>query len=378
MSQTVRKLAWTAAALSVGYAIAGCYWMRGGDGFPFGLDNDPLAHKQSILESLTQSAGAPWVVAAGIVGAVTALVMRRPTASRAMAVTLTVLASVQGVLYALIIPDGRPLIAAAHVPILVVGKPFGWPEGVTIASQVPWPVVNQMILKALGLLWAALAVAYWRRHRGACQRCGRAATPRRWTQPESAARWGRFVVAVAVVPPLFYATTRVGWAAGLPVGVTDSFIDDANRETPGMLLAGLFIASLAIAGAVLTLGLTLSWGETWPRWIPVLRGRRVRPGFAIVPATVASVLITGDLGVGWIRATANGWFPESPFGPNWGTTLPGAFMPLWGIALAAAAYAYHLRRRARCRRCGRGGPQQYRQRLETTAHAGDLSAADTR
>lgn len=41
---------------------------------------------------------------------------------------------------------------------------------------------------------------------------------------------------------------------------------------------------------------------------------------------------------------------------TWGENGPGMLRVVRGAALAAAAAAYHLRRRGGCHRCGRGGP----------------------
>jgi hypothetical protein len=39
---------------------------------------------------------------------------------------------------------------------------------------------------------------------------------------------------------------------------------------------------------------------------------------------------------------------------TWGLGGPMLTWLPWGLALGAATYAYHLRRRGRCGRCGRG------------------------
>ena len=69
---------------------------------------------------------------------------------------------------------------------------------------------------------------------------------------------------------------------------------------------------------------------------------------AVVPATTVAVLVTAaglpvlvDL---WQLDTAE---------PDWMTVLPAVLWPFWGVALAAATLAYHLRRRSQCSTCGR-------------------------
>jgi hypothetical protein len=120
----------------------------------------------------------------------------------------------------LVIPDYRVLMAAAYLPLFVIGAPFGWPPG-EFTDIVTWPVVNQFVCIADGLLWGAAAVAYGRRIRGACGDCGRTEVASRWTTPEAAARWGGWAVGVAVAVPVFYAVTRWAWALGIPLGISE-------------------------------------------------------------------------------------------------------------------------------------------------------------
>jgi hypothetical protein len=107
---------------------------------------------------------------------------------------------------------------------------------------------------------------------------------------------------------------------------------------------------MALGGALLTLGLIQHWGEVFPSWLPVLAGRRVPPGLAIVPATVASVVLTtGGLTI-WRMVIAEGIGAAAGLGG----LAPGlAFLP-WGLTLGLATLAYYYRRRGRCQYCGRG------------------------
>jgi hypothetical protein len=136
--------------------------------------------------------------------------------------------------------------------------------------------------------------------------------------------------------------------------VTSEFLREEARETPDIWLAGAMLASVAVCGAMLTLGLVRPWGEVYPRWIPYLRGRPVRPRTAVVPGSLVAILVF-TAGLHAIRAQLLGYYPEnSGLGEdNWGTTAPGLLWPVWGAALAAAVLSYHLRRRGRCSRCER-------------------------
>jgi hypothetical protein len=341
-----------AAVWSLGYGLLGLWWAWGGAGFPFGAEHDPQAARVSILEHVHQDAAAPVIAALGLGGAALAMALARRRTRGLVGAALLGFAWTMAVALTVVIPDVRPLTGLARAPIVLVGRPFGWPPGVTLPSLFPWPVVNQLLLIGGGLLWAAAAVAYQRRTRNACGHCGRTDAVHGWTTPASAARWGRWATAVAVTVPVLYATTRWAWALGIPLGVTGEFLREEARDTPDIWLAGAALATLAVGGATLTLGLVQRWGEVYPRWMPFLGGKPVRPRTAIVPASLVAVLMT-SAGLGHYRAAILGYFPEGSTGENWGTVAPGYLWPLWGVALETATYAYYLRRRGPCPYCGR-------------------------
>jgi hypothetical protein len=341
-----------AAAWSLGYGLLGLYWTFGGAGFPFGTEHDPQAARVSILEHVQQHAAAPVIAALGLGGAPLATVLARRRTPGPLGAALLGLAWTIAVALAVVIPDVRPLIGVARAPIVLAGLPLGWPRGVSLPSLFPWPVTNQLLLIGGGLLWAAAAVAYQRRTRNACGHCGRSDATSGWTTPANAARWGRWATYLAVAVPVLYAVTRWAWALGIPLGVTREFLREQARETPDIWLAGAALATLAVGGATLTLGLVQPWGEVYPRWIPFLGGKPVRPRTAIIPASLVAVLMT-SAGLGHYRAALLGYFREGSTGQNWGTVAPGYLWPLWGVALGAATYAYYLRRRGRCPYCGR-------------------------
>jgi hypothetical protein len=344
-----------AAAWSLGYGLLGLHWTLGGAGFPFGTEHDPHAARVSILEHIQQQPAAPVIATLGLGGAVLALVLARRRTRGPVGAALLGFAWTMAVALTVVIPDVRPLTGVARTPIVLVGLPFGWPPGVTLPSLFPWPVVNQFLLIGGGLLWAASGVAYYRRTRSACGHCGRSDATSGWTTPASAARWGRWATAVAVTVPLLYAVTRWAWALGVPLGVTREFLREEARDTPDIWLAGAALATLAVGGATLTLGLVERWGEVYPHWIAFLGGRPVRPRTAILPASLVAILMT-SAGLGHWRAAVLGYFPEGSTGENWGTVAPGYLLPLWGVALGAATLGYHLRRRGRCPYCGRPDP----------------------
>ncbi|MCI0396468.1 MAG: hypothetical protein L0332_07160 [Chloroflexi bacterium] len=248
----------------------------------------------------------------------------------------------------LVIPDHRLLATVAYAPIFLIGGLFGWSPGASFA--IPWPVVNQFIGIGGGFLWGMTALAYWRRTGGACGNCGRTDTGTTWTTPAIAARWGRWAVYVAVIVPILYAVTRYAWALGIPLGITEEFYREG--QATDLWLAGAGLATVAVSGSILTLGLIQRWGEVFPCWMPGLAGKRVPLALAIAPASLVSVMVTA-VGLAVIRLQLLGVLGESFGAGNWGAIAPGLLWPVWGVALGMAALAYYYRRRGRCQHCGR-------------------------
>ena len=347
-------IGWAAATWSLAYAMLGLFWWRGGAGFPFGTAHDPDARDLSLLEHARPETTGPVLAVAGLCGAVMAVVLSRTRRGGLLGGALTGIGwTVAGTL-AVVIPDYRPLLALVRAPVLLAGAPFGWPEQIRLREffplYLPWPVLNQVLFIIGGLLWAAAVLAYRRRVRCACGNCGRDDTPTGWTTPAAAARWGRWAVAVAVAVPIGYALTRWAWALDIPLGVSREGLHKEAAESPGIWLAGAMLATMSAGGALLTIGLMRPWGEVYPRWIPYLRGKRVRPRTAIIPATAVALLVT-SAGLMYLRGLALGRIDLTT--DTWGLFVPEFFWPLWGGALGAATLAYHFRRRGRCRHCGR-------------------------
>jgi hypothetical protein len=348
-------IGYAAAAWSLAYGLLGLYWVLGGAGFPFG-ENDPGA-ALSLLGGSQSRTGAPVIATLGLAGAGAAVAMVRARRRRVLRAMLLGFAWATAATLALLIPDYRVLVAVAYAPLVLIGAPFGWPPGVGILDVYPWPVVNQFLCIAGGILWAATAAAYGRRTGGACGYCGRTTgADSGWMGPEAAARWGRWATYVAVIIPVMYAATRWAWALGIPLGISEEFLREGQEV--GLWWAGAALATLAAGGAILTLGFVRRWGEVFPGWIPFLGGGRVPIWFAVVPASLVSVLVTAA-GLMFVRLTLTGGLGailgEGVLGgQNWAALAPELLWPLWGAALGAATLAYYYRRRGKCEHCGRG------------------------
>lgn len=330
---------WSAAALA-----AGLYWAVGGAGFPFG-DNDPM-DGISILAGLSPTTGGALVAGAGAVGVAVAAGMAAPwTGHRRPAVRAALLwpAWVLAAILTVVVVDYRVLVHVTYSLVYLLGG-FVFADG---PPPWPWHVVAQVLSLAGGTVWAAAALAYRARTKrmvAGRMVAGRGDAPAGWTSPAAAARWGRWAVGVAIVVPILYAAVRWTWALGIPVGVDEEFFREGQES--GLWRVGGVLGTLAVGGALLTLGLAQRWGEVFPRWVPWLAGRRVPVTLATVPAMLVAVLVTGA-GLMFIRLTATGYFEGTVFDRAglWATVGPELLWPLWGSALGAAALAYHLRRR---------------------------------
>lgn len=341
---TSRMTTWPAAAAlwALAYGLLALYWSTGGAGFPFGTaDPDPGIEKGlSILGGVHQASAAPVIAVCALAAAVLAGLLAVRIWPGRTGAALEAFAWAIALVLGIVLPDYRPLVAVGHLPVLLAGKPFGWPEGVTIASQVPWPVVNQFICMLGGILFALAALAHRRARTGACAACGRS------DRDHDPARWGAVAVWIAVGVPVLYAATRWAWALGVPFGFSFAELRQMDREMPGIWWVGAAMGSMGLIGSVLTVGLIRPWGEAFPRWMPVLGGRRVPVALAVVPAMAVAMLVT-SAGLMFARGLY-----VNPSKGNWAAMGPSLLWPVWGAALAVAAVAYRLRRRAPCARCG--------------------------
>lgn len=343
---------WAAGAWSLAYGALGLLWALGTPGFPFGPANDPSA-ALSVFREARADVGGAVIAVLGLLGVAVAVAMTRPRGRGIFSTALIGFAWVVAGGLILVVPDYRPLLGVAYAPIVLLGEPFGWPPDVSLGDVLPWPVLNQVLCMVGGFLWAGAAVAYRRRAQGSCGHCGRTDPPAGWTSPESAAQWGKWATLVAVAVPLLYAVTRYAWALGIPLGITREFLREG--QATGLWWAGAALATLAVGGAILTLGLVRPWGETFPRWLPIVGGRRVPPLLAIIPASIVSILVT-SAGLMFIRLVLLDTLAETfVFAEDvgWAALGPELLWPLWGAALATATLAYYYRRRSRCLHCGR-------------------------
>lgn len=350
---------YAAIAWSLIYAALGVYWAVSGRGFPYTPENvsDGMA---PLLGRF--GPGVAWIVVtmAGIPAAVVGTAMLRGLRGTVLRpLFMTAGALLAGVL--LLLMTGLDLLVLfGYIPYtirsLFIGDKIGQ---VFLEDWAQWAMIHQLLCLMGGFLWLGATVSYARRSEDTCLYCGRRDSPEEWNSPVNARRWGRIAVYVAMVAPIFYAITRYAWALGLPLGISEEALRSGQES--GTWISGLFLATFCLVGAVLMLGLVQRWGEGFPRWMIGLAGRQVPIALAVVPASLASVLlIVGgitiwfDLGQMIANSAAAGSEGIGLIGEIIFQVGPTLLFAVWGAALAVATLGYYYRRRGACTVCGRG------------------------
>ncbi|MGI8808778.1 MAG: hypothetical protein ACR2KK_13220 [Acidimicrobiales bacterium] len=147
------------------------------------------------------------------------------------------------------------------------------------------------------------------------------------------------------------AIWRTAMAVGVPVGADGPYV----REHYGHLgweTVYVFGLSLLLVGlASLTLGLVRPWGETVPRWVPVIGGRRIRPLAAVIPAGAGAAAVT----LLWVVVFSNVDAIFDVYGLHGVARIAATFsyapMLFWGPLLAAVTVSY-------AKRTGLGNPSR--------------------
>ncbi|MGM7721521.1 hypothetical protein [Metabacillus sp. Hm71] len=328
---------WTgyAAALwSLIYGLLGLFWLLGGKGFPFGK-NDPKAEMMgSFLSNFNVEFGGPVIAIAGLVGTVAALAMVMTWGRRFPRTLLLSFAWIMSVTLIFLVPDSRIAQNFAYLFLLHF-------------DLLDWRVVNQVYCIVGGFIWGASAIAYFRLTRDTCGNCGRNDADE-GSSAKAAAKWGKWFTYLAVITAFPYGIVRWAWALGIPLGTNDlSMVGNEDN-----LIAEAILGGLCIGGGILTLGLIQKWGVIFPRWCLFLAGKQIPIWFVMVPAILMSAIIT----ITGLKLTPQILFMimnGSITHENWGQFVPFLFWLPWGISLGIAILAYYLKRRGRCKHCGR-------------------------
>ncbi|GAA2584443.1 hypothetical protein SMC26_02530 [Actinomadura fulvescens] len=155
-------------------------------------------------------------------------------------------------------------------------------------------------------------------------------------------RWAEWAAQATMWCAVPSGIWRILFALGLPAGFTGS--QDPANGSWYLLPYVIALTVLSEALAFLSMGLVRPWGEIWPRWVPFLGGREIRPLAAIIPAALGA----GALMLLWTPLLFVGLDsdPELPHGDK-AVILFACYIPLvaWGPLLAAVTVAYAIRRR---------------------------------
>ncbi|MFC0469295.1 hypothetical protein ACFFHM_01760 [Halalkalibacter kiskunsagensis] len=328
---------WTgyAAALwSLLYGLLGLYWFLGGNGFPFGKNDSRAEMMGSFLSNLNVDVGGPVIAIAGLVGTVVAIAMKMTWGSRFHRAIFLSYAWIMSVTLIFIVPDSRIVQNFAYLFLLHF-------------DLLDWRVINQVFCIVGGFIWGASAIAYFRLTQNACGNCGRNDATE-GSSAKATAKWGKWFTYFAVIMALPYGIVRWAWALGIPLGTNDSsMVGNEDNVRVEAILGGL-----CIGGGVLTLGLIQRWGVIFPWWCFFLAGKQIPIWFVMVPAMLMSTIITITglkLSPQIIFMMVNGSITNE----NWGQFVPFLFWLPWGISLGIAILAYYLKRRGRCKHCGK-------------------------
>ncbi|MEU2750902.1 hypothetical protein ABZ613_32380 [Streptomyces collinus] len=165
-------------------------------------------------------------------------------------------------------------------------------------------------------------------------------------------RWGR--IAAYAIP--FTVLPSSVWR------VLVAFVDEDTAGKTGSLPSWLpgevyvvLLSALSELVAFTAVGLIAGWGEVFPRWVPLLRGRRVPTAAAAWPAAFGAVMLTALWTTAYVAETAGVTLRGEPLPPDYPTAAGGwesavfhvcyAPLLLWGPLLGAVTVAYVRRRR---------------------------------
>ncbi|MGW0660990.1 hypothetical protein [Streptodolium elevatio] len=156
-------------------------------------------------------------------------------------------------------------------------------------------------------------------------------------------RWAEGVAHLIPLVLLPQCLWRLPFAFGFEMGSAE------EGGMPALWISIPYVFALSIiteALALLSFGLVRDWGETAPRWLPFVGGKRIRPGAAIAAATL------GALGVmafwspfvfAWFGIGENADYTNA----GWQVLAYACITPglLWGPMLLALTCAYWVRHR---------------------------------
>jgi hypothetical protein len=313
-----------AAVTSFALSALGVYWLV------LGLPN-PLNRPDRKFSSALAAYPDGWAngifaacAVVALAGALWLLASRRATAAAPWVAVVSIVAL-------LMLMDGSDLVLAGYIPAILVGSVLGFDEVNLSVLLSPGLALQVTLLFTV----AAFGTVLVRRLRlGLGDTAPAAAHADRLARVTARTR---FWTKIAMEAPALYALTRVLMFFRVPGFAMFGFGEP-------VLWAGLGLAVSASAGAWLTSGLIRPWGEVFPRWIPLVCGKRVPIPLAVVPGLVVAVMVaTTAKDLLLTSVTSDSGITAVTDWPL--VTLPMLLWPLWAVALAMAATGYGIRRR---------------------------------
>lgn len=102
--------------------------------------------------------------------------------------------------------------------------------------------------------------------------------------------WTAYATALTALPSALWRIAAV--VLDVPLLEADAGLGAQASDLekgPWWYIVPLSVVSETLA--FLAVGLVATWGETWPRWVPGLRGRRIPVALAAIPAAIGSLLL---------------------------------------------------------------------------------------
>ncbi|MFD9070099.1 hypothetical protein [Streptomyces lasiicapitis] len=155
-------------------------------------------------------------------------------------------------------------------------------------------------------------------------------------------RWAERVAHAIPLLLLPQCLWRLPFAFGFDMGTDNGSIGSLWISVPYIFGLSLLTEALALLG----FGLVRGWGEVVPSWVPLLRGRCVRPAAALIPATLGGLGATALFGPFTLGAL--GFVPLDGFDNGaWELLFRACVLPvgLWGPLVLALTVHYYVRRR---------------------------------
>ncbi|MEQ4303901.1 hypothetical protein ABNF97_21390 [Plantactinospora sp. B6F1] len=212
-----------------------------------------------------------------------------------------------------------PLLLLDVVALLIPGL------GLTVD---PAGIAGRLGCLAGAVLLAVATNGYRRRHRGDRPLFGRSLT--------GTPRWAWVAAYLAV------AGCLARLAAQYSAGAAEIMVADGSA-------ALAFEVGFLLAGVLLPLALVHSWGRVFPRWVPLLAGRRVPRWLLLGPGFGLGLLMVVYFGIGTgqlvVQTVSGSWDPGDGGYPLWFFWVSIPAYLVWGLGLTVASLAYWRRTR---------------------------------